>query len=722
MTLRPQPEPRQRRALFNRVPWVLPGILLLSAGLGPAAYAFWESVSSTNFAGAAADSLTAGAKPAVTAGGTALSVTWPAAATSAGRPATGYTVTRYAAATGGSGIPATGACAGTVTNLSCTEQNVPGGTWYYTVTPAIALWRGAESPRSDGVSSDSAAPVLSTSISPTPNAAGWNNTSPVTLTISADDGADGSGVASITYTLDAGAPVTVNAATTAIPVSGDGNHTVSYSAADNAGNTSSTQTRNVRIDTAAPGVASLSVPAYVNSANVTAVPVIGTAEPGSTVSLTVHDAGSAHTITAATTASGTGAWSINPNLSTLSQGTVSYSAVATDAAGNAGTATTTTDIKDTIAPAVPTLSVPAYVNTANVNAVQVTGTADAGSSLTLTVTDAGAAHTVIATTTTSGTGSWSFAALDLSTLSQGTVSYSAAATDAAGNTASPAVATGMKDTVAPVAPGLNAPPYVNSATAASVQVTGTSEAAASVTLTVADTAGHTVTRTVVASGIGAWTVTGLNLTSLSDTALTYSAVATDVAGNTGATYTSPGPNTKDVVVPTMSTTANAVRLMNGGTVGTADAGDTLTIQYSEAMDAGKFCSGWDNNGTQTLSANNDVSVTISHSTTANTLAVASKSCTLNIGAISLGANANYAATTTPVVFVGVNANVSTVSWNPATNSLIIKLGSTKNNTGTLGSGTFDYPAYTPPSVSLLTDLAGNPISTAIYTSGTATGF
>jgi hypothetical protein len=715
MTLRPQPDPSHPRALFNRVPWVLPGILLLSAGLGPAAYAFWESVSSTNFAGAAADSLTPGAKPAVTAAGTALSVTWPAAATAAGRPATGYAVTRYAAATGGPGIPATGACAGTVTNLSCTEQNIPGGIWYYTVTPAIALWRGAESPRSNGVSNDSAAPLLSTTVSPTPNAAGWNNTSPVTLTISADDGADGSGVASITYTLDAGNPVTVNAATTAIPVSGDGNHTVSYSAADNAGNASSTQTRNIRIDTAAPGVASLSVPAYINSTNVTAVPVSGTAEPGSTVSLTIRDAGSAHTVTAETTASGTGSWSITPGLGTLNQGAVSYSATVTDPAGNTGPATTVTATKDTIAPATPTLSVPAYVNNANVTAVPVSGTAEAGSSLTLTVTDAGTAHTVTATTTASGTGAWSFTALNLSTLNQGTVTYSAAATDTAGNTASPAVATGTKDTVAPVAPGLNAPPYVNSATAASVQVTGTSEAAASVSLTVADTAGHTVTRTVVASGTGAWTVTGLNLTSFSDTALTYSAIATDTAGNTGtpASYT----GKKDVLAPTVT----GITLANGtgspkSTAFTADKGDTVTIQYSDAMDLGKFCTGW--NGATALSG----TVTLTDGGTGgtnDTLSVSGTGCsTFALGTISLGGN--YIGTTAAIF--GATGNASTLAWDPATNTLTIKLGSFSNGSGPpLGPPvTAGNPAYTP--ASNLSDLAGNPLSTTTYTSGTKTGF
>lgn len=725
MSHEPQPKPTANRGprRRTRLPWIM-GMVLVLLGTGSAAYAFWESLSSTNYAAAAADTVTPGTKPAVTANGTALAISWAAGSTAAGHPATGYTVTRYNTATGGTGTPATGGCAGTVTGLNCTEQNVQGGIWYYTVTPAIALWKGAESPRSDGVSNDTTAPVATALIAPAPNTAGWNNTSPVTVTISAQDGPAGSGVASITYTIDSGTPVTVNAATTAFPVSGDGTHTVSYSATDNAGNASTTQTQTVKIDTSAPAVPVLGVPAYVNAANASAVPVTGSAEPGATLSLTIRDAGSAHTVTTVTTASAAGSWSLSPNLTALTEGTITYSATATDPAGNTGPATTATDTKDTTPPAIQILSVPAYVNTANVTAVPVTGTAEAGTTITLTAADTVPAHTVTAVTTASGTGAWSFTTLNLAGLDQGTLTYTATAKDAAGNTGTPATATDTKDTIAPAAPTLTTPQtYVYGGNLTSFPVNGTAEAGSSVTLTVTDPgSANTVSRTVTASGTGTWTL-GADLSSLNDGALTFKAAARDAAGNTGPTYTSPGPNTKDVVLPTLSTTANAVRLLNGGTAGTADAGDTLTIQYSEAMDASKFCSTWTNNGPQTLSANNDVSVTLSHSATANTLAVASKTCTLNIGAISLGATANYAATTTPVVFVGVNANVSTVSWNPATNSLIIKLGGTKNGTGTLGTGATDYPAYTPPSgTAPLTDLAGNPLGAATYTSGIKTGF
>jgi hypothetical protein len=713
MTHRPLHKPARTGRTFRRAPWVLPGILLLATGIGPAAYAFWQTESS-NYAAAAADSIPAGGTPAVTANGAGLSVSWTAATTASGRPVSGYTVTRYAVATGGTAIPATGACAGIVTALTCTEQGLPGGIWYYTVTPAIALWTGAESPRSDGIYNDTTAPVATASLTQAPNTAGWNNTSPVTVTINAQDDPAGSGVASITYTLDTGAPVTINAATASFPVSGDGTHTVSYSALDNAGNTTPVQTRIIRIDTAAPAVPVLSVPEHINAANAAAVPVSGTAEPGATISLTVRDAGSAHTATAVTTASGTGAWSISPNLTSLTDGTVTYSATATDAAGNTGTAATLTGTKDTRAPAVPALSVPGYVNVANVASVPVTGTAEPGSTLTLTVTDAGAAHTVTGVTTTSGTGTWSVTGLNLAALNQGTVSYSAIASDAAGNTGAPATATNLKDTQAPAAPGLTVPPYVNASTA-SIQVTGTAEPGALITFTVTDAgASHSIPRTAAASSSGAWNVTGLNLGSFNDGVLSYTATATDPAGNTGTAATATGK--KDVIAPTVS----GITLANGtgnpkSTASTADRGDTLTLQYSEAMDPARFCPLW--NGTAPLSG----TVTLSDGGTGgsnDTLSVSATGCTtLALGTLALGAN--YIGTT-PAVF-GANGAASTLTWDPATNTLILKLGTLANNSGTpLTQVNPGNPAYTP--AANLSDLAGNPLATSTTTSATKTGF
>jgi hypothetical protein len=797
--------------LRTRAPWVVIGILLVS-GIGSAAYAFWQSISSSNFAAAASDALMPGNKPSAAVTGAAISVSWPAGSTSGGRSVTGYNVARYDAATGGSKTPATGGCAGTVTVLSCAEQNVPGGTWYYTVTPAIALWSGAESPRSDAVSPDSTPPVASVaSISPTPNASGFNNSSPVVVNLTAQDNAGGTGVASITYAVDSGSPTTVNAANAAVTVSGDGTHVVSYFATDNAGNASASQNLAIKIDTMAPGTPSITVPGYVNIANVSNVPVNGTAEPGSSVTLTVTDAGSAHTVSQTLTASGAGTWTAATlNLTALNQGTVTLTAKATDAAGNTGSTVTVTSIKDTLAPAAPTISAPAYINIANASNVPVSGTAETGAAVTLLVADAGTAHTVSQSSTAVG-GAWSTTGLNLTSLNDGVVTYTATATDAAGNTGTSAAVTKTKDTLAPGLPTISVPTFVNAANAASVPVSGTAEPGATVALSVTDPGtAHTVSQNATANGAGAWS-TGLDLSTLNQGTVTYKVIATDAAGNAGAIRTAtntkdtvsatpvvtpppsvnaanvgnvvvngtsdagasvtlivadansvhstsrtttadgsgswsigslnlgtfnPGAisytatatdpagnvsaagtatNTKDVVAPTVT----AVALTNGGSAGTADGGDSVAITYSERMDATKFCATWTNTGTGllALNTNGDVTVTVTDNGSNDTLTVASVACpTLTIGTVNLGGNYIASGTAT---FNGNGGNRSSVQWDPVNFRLTIVLGT---RTGTVATGIVTgFPGYAPSSG--LSDIAGNPLSTATFTSsGTKTGF
>ncbi|WP_018760636.1 beta strand repeat-containing protein [Arthrobacter sp. 135MFCol5.1] len=691
----------------RRLPWIVTALLLL-LGTGTAAYAFWASSTSSSNAAAAADTLSPGSKPAVTAAGSALTVTWAGGTTVNGRAATGYTVARYSAATGGTATPATGGCAGTVTTLTCTELSVPGGIWYYTVTPAIALWTGAESPRSNGTSSDSTAPVATVSgISPTPNAAGWNTTSPVSVTVTADDGAAGSGVASISYVLDGGAQQTVSGAVANVPVSGDGTHTLTYFATDKVGNAGSAQSQTVRIDTQAPAAPAFTPPAYVNAGNVGAVPLTGTAEAGSKVTLVASDPGSAHSISATVTASGTGTWSASLDLTSLNQGAVTYSATATDAAGNTSPAKTATSTKDTVAPAAAQFSsVPQYVNSAGVGSVPVAGTAETGAVVTVSAMSPGSAAVVTGTATATASG-WAVN-LNLTSLRDGTVTYTVTVTDSAGNASVPATTTDTKDTVAPVLT-ITAPMYVNLSNYTAVQISGTTDTTGLITVTARSSVAPSVTKQVSASG-ASWS-TSMDLASLDQGILTFTASLTDAAGNTGSA-TAASSTTKDTVAPTIM----SIVLANGGTVGTADAGDTITIVYSEFMDATKFCSSWTTPGTQNLNANNDVTVTFNHTSSTNSMTVSSKTCTLNVGTISLGATANYASTTSPVVFVGANAGASTVSWNPATNTLIVRLGSPKNNTGAQGTNiAADVPVYTASSS--LTDAAGNPFATANSPSG-----
>ncbi|HMC71368.1 MAG TPA: putative Ig domain-containing protein, partial [Mycobacteriales bacterium] len=121
-------------------------VAILAMGAG-AALAFWGSTDSSNPARAAADALQAGSAPTGSATNQNVTVTWTAGSTVGGHAATGYSVHRYASASGGTAVAATGGCAGTIVALTCTEAGVPAGLWYYTITPSLSLWAGNESAR-----------------------------------------------------------------------------------------------------------------------------------------------------------------------------------------------------------------------------------------------------------------------------------------------------------------------------------------------------------------------------------------------------------------------------------------------------------------------------------------------------------------------------------------------------------------------------------------------
>jgi hypothetical protein len=243
------------RTVRTRIACVVGAALVISWG-GPGANAFWQTFGS-NGGAAKADSIPAVVAPtaSVSAGNAAIS--WVQGSTAAGRPVSGYTVARYSSATGGTKVAASGGCAGTIATLGCTESALPGGTWYYTVTPVLASWLGVESARSGGVVGDSTPP--------------------------------------------------------ATPI--------------------------------------FNAPPLVNLANAASVPLSGSAEAGSSVTVTVTDAGAAHTASQTLTANGSAQWTAaNFDLTTFNDGTITYRAVATDAAGNASAPGAATSQKDATAP------------------------------------------------------------------------------------------------------------------------------------------------------------------------------------------------------------------------------------------------------------------------------------------------------------------------------------------------------------------------------------
>ncbi|HBP6599464.1 TPA: BapA prefix-like domain-containing protein [Pseudomonas aeruginosa] len=284
----------------------------------------------------------------------------------------------------------------------------------------------------------------------------------------------------------------------------------------------------------------------------------GTAEPGSSVTLTDGNGNPIGQVTA----DGSGNWTFTPS-TPLPNGTV-VNATATDPSGNASSPASVT--VDAVAPATP------VVNPSN--GTTLSGTAEPGATVTLTDGNGNP----IGQVTADGSGNWSFT--PGTPLANGTV-VNATASDPTGNTSAPASTT--VDSVAPAAP------VVNPSNGA--EISGTAEPGATVTLT--DGSGNPIGQ-VTADGSGNWSFTPS--TPLADGTV-VNATATDPAGNTGgqgsttvdaadgtvvnATATDPagntggqGSTTVDAIAPATPT----VNLSNGSSLsGTAEPGSTVIL-------------------------------------------------------------------------------------------------------------------------------------------------
>lgn len=131
---------------------VIAAVLAAAVVAAAPALASWGQ-SDGGQAASAAKHLGTVSAPAASPSGRSVTLTW--AAPGSGAPPSGYTVMRYAGATGTS---AGGTCAGTVGGLACTDAALAPGTYTYRVKPVRASWAGSESAASDAVTV--AAPAL----------------------------------------------------------------------------------------------------------------------------------------------------------------------------------------------------------------------------------------------------------------------------------------------------------------------------------------------------------------------------------------------------------------------------------------------------------------------------------------------------------------------------------------------------------------------------------
>ncbi|MFL9481027.1 Ig-like domain-containing protein, partial [Acinetobacter baumannii] len=289
-----------------------------------------------------------------------------------------------------------------------------------------------------------------------------------------------------------------------LPTLADGPHTITVTATDAAGNVG-TDTGVVTVDTTAPAAPVIDP---VNGTD----PITGTAEPGSTVTVTYPDGS-----TASVVAGPDGTWTVpNPGLNDGD----TVTAVTEDPAGN--TSGPATAVVDAVAPTV---------------ALDDVLTNDSTPALTGTVSDPTATVVVNVDGTdypavNNGDGTWTLADNTLPTLADGPHTITVTATDAAGNVGTD---TGVVtvDTTAPAAPVIDP---VNGTD----PITGTAEPGSTVTVTYPDGS----TASVVAGPDGTWTVPNPGL----NDGDTVTAVTEDPAGNTSG----PATAVVDAVAPTVA--------------------------------------------------------------------------------------------------------------------------------------------------------------------------
>lgn len=175
-----------------------------------------------------------------------------------------------------------------------------------------------------------------------------------------------------------------------------------------------------------------------------------------------------------------------------------------------------------------------YINNTNVSSVSVTvalpATTHSTDTIHLSATDKN--NLSVTATQPGGSSSVTFSSLNLSSLADGTITFTAWATDLGGTGASTTNSTTyMKDTVVPSAPTAN---YIDNTKTAADQVGGSAVANASITIT--ETAPNSNIYKGTASGTGSFTISvdTINANGGHQIQYSYTVTATDAAGNTSA--------------------------------------------------------------------------------------------------------------------------------------------------------------------------------------------
>jgi large repetitive protein len=301
------------------------------------------------------------------------------------------------------------------------------------------------------------------------------------------------------------APCTSPATYSTLP---EGSHAFEVRATDPAGNTDATPAvHNWTVDLTAPAAPVVVSPADGTHTSSGTILLSGSAEPSSTVEVFE---GAASRGTTNTTVGGS--WSTT--LTGVADGSHTYTAKATDAAGNTSAASNAvTVVVDTAAPNT-TIGTGPLGATKNTTASFTFSADDAGATFECSLDGAGFTGCTSPRTYTG--------------LAEGGHTFEVRATDGAGNTdPTPATRSWTVDLTAPAPPVITSPADGSTMGSANVTVSGTAEPGSIVTVF----EGATPRGTTTANGGGSWS---RGLTGVADGAHTYTAKATDPAGNVSA--------------------------------------------------------------------------------------------------------------------------------------------------------------------------------------------
>ncbi len=319
----------------------------------------------------------------------------------------------------------------------------------------------------------------------------------------------------------------------------------------------------------------------VNENNESAFEISGTVEPGSTVTVTIDDEdGGTDPIVIEAAVEENGDWSITADLSSLTDGMLTITADAVDSLGNDGQDTANV-VKDTVDPVFDSGDLDP-VGIANCDDYTVSGTAEEGATITVTISD-GVNDDVTAMVTVDETEAWSIAGLDLSGLNEGDLTVTISAEDEAGNVADPIVEEITKTTLAI---GEVEDP-ITSDNETAVTISGTVDPAATVTVTVDDEDAGT-DPVVIQAGVdvdGNWTI-DVDVSDLSDGTLTFTVEATAGDNTVTDTITATKDTVADVTVDVPAGFVNENNQDAFEITGTVEPGSTVTVTIDDDGDSG----------------------------------------------------------------------------------------------------------------------------------------